>query len=339
MASKFGGQEVQSRFGGVPVDSTVAAAHIATLKPTKDLPEGRGAKAGGVSTGENSYNTILPMATAAMLGGPILGEGAALLPAGTFSKGLPAALREGSQGFFDAKSYGPAAAGTFIGNLIGGPKGAEYGAVAGALPYAAARAVRGFKQAMAAPESPMSQYSFNSLPMPSIKPRVEPEPVQYPAPPLRWNPQLPQAAAPPRVAPPPLQPNPFSAEPMPAPRNPVPPLRWNPKTATPDQPPIHIEGLGTVKLINPEAPTAGGSMPVTPFQPSWTKSNNSLHNTLQQMELPGSPAGSKAAPKTVTGLSKDVYDGKTPHELSSDELDALQEFIVKNKRLPKKGEL
>jgi hypothetical protein len=89
----------------------------------------------------------------------------------------------------------------------------------------------------------------------------------------------------------------------------------------------------------PETPT-GALMPNLPSPPplTWADANRQLHHTLQNMELPGSPLGTKAASGTVTNIAKDIFGKGGAPNLTPEEVQSITNFVVKNGRLPVKGD-
>lgn len=103
-------------------------------------------------------------------------------------------------------------------------------------------------------------------------------------------------------------------------------------------PPVAAAAAAPSNMGLSTAPLSKVEQAAMPPQASWSDANRMLHSTIQELELPGSPAG-KRAPGVVSKLAQDMFKAKSARDLTPSQLDLLNDFIVTNKRLPKIGEI
>jgi hypothetical protein len=69
-----------------------------------------------------------------------------------------------------------------------------------------------------------------------------------------------------------------------------------------------------------------------------TRINNGLHAHAQEMELPGSPAGSRATDQIRMAV-KSNYGHDSISKASAQELQNIDDYLIRMERLPINGEL
>jgi hypothetical protein len=135
--------------------------------------------------------------------------------------------------------------------------------------------------------------------------------------------QPPETPAPPVTIPPLSFPGRFTEPPAPPPV--IPPVRWNS--------PVKVESAPSLTGANTPKVPQGEPMPNLPPL-SWADANRQLHHTMQNMELPGSPVGTKAPAGSITTVAKDVFGAKGAPDLTPEQVQSITNFVVKNRRLP-----